>query len=165
MQPLWAPWRMDYILNKDKNKSGCVFCLPLENSSDDENRFVLYRGNTVFVMMNTFPYTNGHLLVVPLRHLKDLTLLTETESAELMSLITHCTDILGSQLKPQGINVGLNLGEAAGAGICDHFHFHVLPRWLGDSSFMVVCSETPVIPEDLVVTYKKLKPLFSRLSP
>ena len=115
--------------------------------------------------MNKFPYNNGHIMVAPLRHVMDLPLLTEEESTEIMDLLKECTSILREFFKPQGINVGLNLGEAAGAGIRDHLHFHLVPRWNGDSSFMAVMSETRVIPDHLASTYSKLKPLFARLHP
>ena len=115
--------------------------------------------------MNKFPYNNGHIMVAPLRHVMDLPLLAAEESTEIMELLKQCTTILREFFKPQGINVGLNLGEAAGAGIRDHLHFHLVPRWNGDSSFMAVMSETRVIPDHLASTYTRLKPLFARLRP
>ena len=115
--------------------------------------------------MNKFPYNNGHIMVAPLRHVMDLPLLAAEESTEIMELLKQCTPILREFFKPQGINVGLNLGEAAGAGIRDHLHFHLVPRWNGDSSFMAVMSETRVIPDHLASTYTKLNPLFARLRP
>lgn len=160
-QPLWAPWRMEYILGAKPD--ACVLCLPTDDLSQDEERRVLYRGKTAFVIMNKFPYNNGHLMVAPFRHTMDLPLLTHEESTEIMSLLQVCTSILRKQFSPQGINIGLNLGEAAGAGIRDHLHFHLVPRWNGDSSFMAVMSETRVIPEHLAATYAKLKPLFDAL--
>ena len=140
---------MDYILGPKPDS--CVLCLPPDDLSHDEERLVLYRGKTAFVIMNKFPYNNGHIMVAPLRHV--------------MELLKQCTTILREFFKPQGINVGLNLGEAAGAGIRDHLHFHLVPRWNGDSSFMAVMSETRVIPDHLASTYTKLKPLFARLRP
>ena len=161
--PLWAPWRMDYILGPKPDS--CVLCLPPDDLSHDEERLVLYRGKTAFVIMNKFPYNNGHIMVAPLRHVMDLPLLAAEESTEIMELLKQCTTILREFFTPQGINVGLNLGEAAGAGIRDHLHFHLVPRWNGDSSFMAVMSETRVIPDHLASTYTKLKPLFARLRP
>ena len=149
--PLWAPWRMDYILGPKPDS--CVLCLPPDDLSHDEER------------LNKFPYNNGHIMVAPLRHVMDLPLLAAEESTEIMELLKQCTTILREFFKPQGINVGLNLGEAAGAGIRDHLHFHLVPRWNGDSSFMAVMSETRVIPDHLASTYTKLKPLFARLRP
>lgn len=161
--PLWAPWRMEYILGPKPDT--CVLCLPQDDLSDDEERLVLYRGKTAFVIMNKFPYNNGHIMVAPLRHVMDLPLLTSEESMEITVLLQQCTSILREYFHPQGINIGLNLGEAAGAGIRDHLHFHIVPRWNGDSSFMAVMSETRVIPEHLASTYTKLKPLFARIQP
>lgn len=161
-QPLWAPWRMEYILGPKPDT--CVLCLPQDDLSDDE-RLVLHRGKTAFVIMNKFPYNSGHIMVAPLRHVMDLPLLTSEESLEITVLLQHCTSILREYFHPQGINIGLNLGEAAGAGIRDHLHFHLVPRWNGDSSFMAVMSETRVIPEHLASTYTKLKPLFARIQP
>ena len=148
--PLWAPWRMDYILGPKPDS--CVLCLPPDDLSHDEERL-------------KFPYNNGHIMVAPLRHVMDLPLLAAEESTEIMELLKQCTTILREFFKPQGINVGLNLGEAAGAGIRDHLLFHLVPRWNGDSSFMAVMSETRVIPDHLASTYTKLKPLFARLRP
>lgn len=162
MQPLWAPWRSEYILRKKEDI--CVFCITNKVISDDEKYLILYRGNTAFVIMNKFPYINGHLLIAPFRHIHDFTLVTDEESYEIMFLLKQCTAILRKVLNPQGVNIGLNLGEAAGAGICDHLHFHALPRWIGDSSFMAVLSETRVISEHITSTYHKLKPSFSEIS-
>lgn len=162
--PLWAPWRMDYILGPKPDS--CVLCLPPDDLSHDEERLVLYRGKTAFVIMNKFPYNNGHIMVAPLRHVMDLPLLAAEESTEIMELLKQCTTILREFFKPQGINVGLNLGEAARSGHPrPHLHFHLVPRWNGDSSFMAVMSETRVIPDHLASTYTKLKPLFARLRP
>ena len=146
--PLWAPWRMDYILGPKPDS--CVLCLPPDDLSHDEERLVLYRGKTAFVIMNKFPYNNGHIMVAPLRHVMDLPLLAAEESTEIMELLKQCTTILREFFKPQGI---------------DHLHFHLVPRWNGDSSFMAVMSETRVIPDHLASTYTKLKPLFARLRP
>lgn len=159
-QPLWAPWRIEYILGPKPDH--CVLCVP-SNENEDEERLVLYRGKTAFVLMNKFPYNNGHLMVSPFRHVMDLPQLTSEEASEIMDLLQKTTTILREHFHPQGINIGLNLGEAAGAGIRDHLHFHLVPRWNGDSSFMAVMSETRVIPEHLASTYSKLKPLFARL--
>lgn len=153
---------MEYILGAKPDE--CVLCLPSDDLSQDEARLVLHRGRTAFVIMNRFPYNNGHLMIAPLRHVMDLPLLTSEEAEEIMRLLQECTAILREHFQPQGINIGLNLGEAAGAGIRDHLHFHLVPRWNGDSSFMAVMSETRVIPEHLASTYVKLKPRFVRLA-
>ncbi|MDD6088819.1 MAG: HIT domain-containing protein [Desulfovibrionaceae bacterium] len=159
-QPLWAPWRMEYILGEKPDS--CVLCLPQHDTSHDEERLVLHRGTHAFVMMNRFPYNNGHLMVAPFRHVSDLTLLSQDEMHEISDLLQMCADVIKEFSNPQGINVGLNLGEAAGAGIRDHLHFHLVPRWNGDTSFMAVMSETRVIPDHIRSTYSKLQPLFAR---
>lgn len=160
METLWAPWRLEYILGPKPDT--CVFCLP-EHTAEDEERLILYRGTHNFVIMNKFPYNNGHLMVTPFRHVMNLADLTPEEAHENMDLLQRCIGILKKHFNPGGINVGLNLGEAAGAGIREHMHFHLVPRWNGDSSFMAVMNETRVIPEHLYSTYKSLKPLFDDL--
>ena len=160
-QPLWAPWRMEYILGPKPDF--CVLCLPPDDRTHDEERPVLYRGKNAFVIMNTFPYNNGHIMVSPLRHVMDIALLDDEESGEIMHLLQLSTKILRECFHPQGINIGLNLGEAAGAGIRDHMHFHLVPRWNGDSSFMAVLGGTRVIPEHINATYRKLKPFFDSI--
>ena len=170
MQILWAPWRMDYILGEKPDK--CVLCLPralppkgADAPDPDDARLVLHRGKYAFVIMNKYPYNTGHLMVAPYRHVMDIAQLTDAEATECMALLQVCTAVLRESCSPQGINIGLNMGEAAGAGIRDHLHFHVVPRWNGDSSFMAVMSEVRVVPEHLSVTFSKLKPLFARLTP
>jgi len=157
MDLLWAPWRMDYILGPKPD--ACVFCLP-EGIDEDRQRLVLARGRQTFVIMNKFPYNSGHLMVTPFRHASCLTELTPEETLELTRGITFCTRVLKEAMRPQGINIGLNLGDAAGAGIASHLHFQMVPRWNGDSSFMAVFGETRVIPQLLLETYDRLKPFF-----
>ena len=157
MDVLWAPWRMDYILGPKPDE--CVFCIPEETDEDGE-RYILCRAKHCFVLLNKFPYNNGHLMVTPYRHVNKLTDLIQEEASEVMKYITASCDILEQAFNPQGINVGLNIGEAAGAGIASHLHFQLVPRWSGDASFMAVFGETVVIPEYLSSTYNKLKPLF-----
>lgn len=161
MKQLWCPWRLDYILGPKPDV--CVFCLP-ESREEDEERLVLYRGGWNFVIMNKFPYNNGHIMVTPFRHVMDICDLTPEEAAEHFQLIRASAAILRSRFSPQGINIGLNLGEAAGAGIREHMHFHLVPRWNGDSSFMAVLDEVRVVPEHLYSTYASLKPLFDGLA-
>lgn len=157
MQVLFAPWRMEYILGP---KSGdCVFCLP-ERRDEDEARLVLARYRTCFVIMNKYPYNNGHLMVAPYRHVGSLAGLTPEEGHEIMDALKVCVDVLERSSRPQGINAGLNLGEAAGAGIAAHLHLQIVPRWNGDASFMAVMAETRVVPEHLLDTYRRLKPYF-----
>ena len=160
MKQLWAPWRIEYILSPKPD--ACVFCLP-SHKGEDGQRLVLYRGQHSFVIMNKFPYNCGHLLVAPYRHIMGLQELAEGESVELMHLLRQCSGVLQEVFHCQGQNLGLNIGEAAGAGIREHLHFHIVPRWNGDSSFMAVMEETRVIPEHLLATYAKLKPYFDVL--
>ncbi|BBD07681.1 HIT family protein [Desulfovibrio ferrophilus] len=160
MEVLWAPWRLEYILGPKPDS--CPFCLP-EHTDEDTARRVLYRGRKAFVIMNIFPYNNGHLMVCPYRHVMNLVDLETDEQHELMDLLNHTTRILQERFTPGGVNIGLNLGEAAGAGIREHMHFHLVPRWVGDSSFMAITSETRVVPEHIDSTYAALKPYFDRL--
>jgi len=158
MEVLWAPWRMDYILGPKPD--ACVFCLP-ETRDEDKERLVLARGRHSFVIMNKFPYNSGHLMVTPFRHASCLTQLTPEENLELTRGLVYCTRVINECMRPQGINIGLNLGEAAGSGIAAHLHYQMVPRWNGDSSFMAVFSETRVMPELLASTYDRLEPFFS----
>lgn len=161
MEVLWAPWRLNYILGPKPEE--CVFCIP-EGTAEDAERLILARGEHCFVIMNKFPYNNGHLLVTPYRHVSSILDLSLEESHDCMKWVRHCVAVLEKAFHPQGINVGLNLGEAAGAGIAQHMHFQIVPRWNGDSSFMAVFGETTVIPEHLVSTYNRLKPLFDAVT-
>ncbi len=160
MDVLWAPWRMQYILGPKPDE--CVFCLP-EDTSGDRERLVLHRGRTSFVIMNKFPYNSGHLMVCPFRHVSCITDLTPEERQECMDLLAISVQAMQQAFAPQGINAGLNLGEAAGAGIASHMHFQIVPRWNGDASFMAVFGETRVVPEYLDATWARLKPLFETL--
>jgi len=161
MDRLWAPWRIEYILGPKPDD--CLFCIP-DSDQEDGKRLILHRDQHVFAIMNGFPYNNGHLMVAPYRHVSCLTGLKPEEGANLMELLKVCTQVLSKALSPEGINIGLNLGQAAGAGIEAHLHWHLVPRWNGDHSFMAVCSETMVIPEHLHSTYARLKPYFQTLS-
>ena len=157
---LWAPWRMDYIENPKKEKD--VFLNKI-NSSDDKQNLVLHRAETSFVTMNLYPYNNGHLMVVPYKKYDDMTKLNTQILAEIMCLSQSSMKILKKELKCEGFNFGLNMGKAAGAGIDDHLHFHIVPRWMGDSNFMPVTGHTKIIMENLFDTYDKLKPAFDLL--
>ncbi|SDB32703.1 Diadenosine tetraphosphate (Ap4A) hydrolase [Desulfonatronum thiosulfatophilum] len=162
MDTLFAPWRMEYILGPKADD--CVFCIP-ESTATDSEGYVLVRGTLCFVIMNRYPYANGHLMVAPFRHVPDLTDLDDRESAEMMYWIRGAVQALRQALNPEGFNVGVNLGDVAGAGIQEHLHVHVVPRWHGDTSFMTVCGHTRVVPEHLSSTYARLAPLFVSLSP
>ncbi|MDR2573756.1 MAG: HIT domain-containing protein [Desulfovibrio sp.] len=162
MKQLWCPWRLQYILGPKPD--ACVFCLPA-HTDEDEERLVLHRGQWNFIVMNKYPYNSGHLMVAPYRHIMDICLLSSEEVTEMMRLLQRCTAVLQQCYSPQGVNIGLNLGEAAGAGIREHIHFHLVPRWNGDSSFMAILDEVRVIPEHLRNAYATLKPLFAGSDP
>lgn len=155
MDHLWSPWRMSYITSKE-NEPGCVFCNALA-ANDDPKYLILFRGKNAFVMLNRYPYTSGHLLVLPFKHVDTYEKLEEATRAEIMELITRATGVIRKVYQPHGFNIGANIGEAAGAGIAPHVHFHIVPRWRGDNNFMSVTGDTRVIPEDLDETYKRLK--------
>ena len=156
MKKIWAPWRMTYV--RRQKKGGCLFCLISGQKGDEEN-LILHGGDTTFVVMNRFPYNNGHLMVVPRRHCVDLESLETQEIADLFRLLTLSIRVLAASLAPDGYNVGINLGKAAGAGM-EHLHIHIVPRWSGDSNFMPVLSDTKVIPELVEQTYRKLRLAF-----
>ena len=161
MEQLWAPWRMAYI-DAPKKVEGCVFCHKLE-TADDREQLVLYRGRHCFIIMNLFPYNNGHLMVAPYRHTADLVGLTAEEQEEMMRLTRHGVRLLKEAFRPEGFNLGMNLGRTAGAGVEDHLHMHIVPRWNGDTNFMPVLAETKVLPDALFSSYDKLAAVLSRL--
>jgi ATP adenylyltransferase len=154
---LWAPWRMDYILS-DKEE-GCIFCDKPREQHDAAN-YILWRGRTTFVMLNRYPYTNAHLMVVPQAHVASLHHLDATQRADLMETTAMCEDVLQRALRPDGLNLGMNLGSAAGAGIAAHLHLHIVPRWQGDTNYMTVIGDIRVIPQHLEHTYQMLMPYF-----
>jgi ATP adenylyltransferase len=160
VKKLWAPWRMNYITGEGREE-GCVFCnRPNGDKSKDKEDLVLYRGKTCFVIMNLFPYNNGHCMVVPYKHTGDFTELDDAEMLEMMQLSQMTIKVFRKVFDPEGFNTGFNLGKAAGGGIRDHIHFHILPRWNGDTNFMTVIGETRVISEHISDTYDKLKEAF-----
>ena len=155
---IWAPWRIEYILgNKEE---GCFLCRMFAEESDRDN-LLLRRGKTCAVVMNRYPYTSGHLMVTPYRHVENLKDLTAEERIEMMDLTIETVEILKAELKPDGLNLGYNLGGAAGAGLKDHIHQHIVPRWIGDTNFMPVLSDTRVMPQALMEQYDVLYPLFN----
>lgn len=160
MDRLWTPWRFDYITNLNKPPDGCVFCTILSDRHDQEN-LVLYRGPSSYVVLNLFPYTSGHILIVANRHIPFLRDAQSEELHEFLELAQRCERALDAEYHPDGYNLGFNLGRAAGAGVAHHLHMHVLPRWSGDASFVSVVSETRVLPEQLPRTYQRLRPYFS----
>ena len=162
MDVLWSPWRYDYIKSGEAPSAerSCVFCSILESPASDEEKFILHRAGHNFVILNIYPYTSGHLMIVPFAHLADLDQASKESTDELMDLTKHCQKILREVYQPNGLNLGMNLGKAAGAGVAEHFHLHILPRWIGDVNFMTAIGQTRTIPEDLRTTYEKLKDKF-----
>ena len=158
MDYLWSPWRYQYV-TKEVPPKGCVFCTKMQQTNDEEN-LILYRGANNYVLLNLFPYTTGHLMIAPYKHIGDLSLADDAIWIEMMSLTRKAEQALQKIYRPDGINLGMNLGKSAGAGIADHIHMHVLPRWFADSNFLTTIGETRVLPEALADTYRKLKPLF-----
>jgi ATP adenylyltransferase len=163
MQRIWAPWRMKYIKDIGKKDDGCIFCAKPKASADQDNLIVL-RGEKCFVILNAFPYTNGHLLIVPYLHTSDLDALDETTSAELWKFVLLGKKALTAAYKPDGFNIGMNLGRSAGAGIEQHLHMHIVPRWNGDVNFISIFSDSKVISQGLSDTYDLLFPLFKEVS-
>jgi ATP adenylyltransferase len=160
MDRLWAPWRLSYVTAAQIPATDCIFCDARVGRDID---LVVLRGREAYVILNLYPYNNGHLMVVPKRHLAALEALTPDEQLELMQLTRLSEMALNEAYRPQGINVGINLGKAAGAGIENHLHIHLVPRWSGDTNFMTAVGETRVLPEDLGATVARLRPIFEKL--
>jgi len=154
MDRLWAPWRHKYVVNPEGE--GCIFCKKPSENKDEEN-FILYRGERVFVIMNVYPYNNGHLMIAPYKHVGEVTELTDGEVAEMAKVCQKSLKVLKSKMSPDGFNIGMNLGKIAGAGFEHHLHIHIVPRWSGDTNFMPVISNTKVIPISLQEAYRILK--------
>jgi ATP adenylyltransferase len=159
MERIWAPWRLEYVQSADE-QTGCVFCHAV--GLDDEEGLVVHRGAVAFVVLNKYPYTGGHLMVAPYRHCGELSDLTGEEVLEVHRLVTTAVAVLGEVMQPQGFNLGWNLGRIAGAGIADHVHEHVVPRWAGDTNFMPVLADVKVMPEHLSETRRKLAAAWPR---
>ncbi|MBW2146509.1 MAG: HIT domain-containing protein [Deltaproteobacteria bacterium] len=156
---LWAPWRIQYI--KNPKPSGCIFCQAVSEEGNERKNLILMRNAHVFIIMNRYPYNSGHLMVAPLRHLNDLTTLTKDEMSAVMDAIRSSTETLKKAMGAKGFNVGINIGKVAGAGLYEHLHVHVVPRWSGDVNFMPVMADVHVLPELLAQTYDHLKPFFN----
>ncbi len=154
MKAIYAPWRMCYL--KSDKPDGCVFCKDSLRQED----LILLEGKTAYVMMNLYPYINGHLMIIPYRHVFKLNDLSAEEKLEMFELVDVSVKALEECLHPEGFNIGINLGKAAGAGVDDHVHIHVVPRWIGDTNFMTIIGEVRVIPDDLIKTWEKLLPYF-----
>ena len=159
MDRLYSPWRYRYVSSTSHAVDGCVFC-----AAAADEPLVLARGAAVFVILNLYPYNSGHLMVVPNRHVASLAHLDSAELSELMAFVQRAEIALNEVYQPQGINVGVNLGRAAGAGIADHLHVHLVPRWVGDTNFMSVVGETRVLPEEVPASAERLRPVFERLA-
>ena len=160
MQRLYSPWRLQYVTSASGDASaGCVFCAALER----RDPLIVFRGAHTFVILNLFPYNNGHLMVVPKRHIGRLALASDDELSEMMRLTRTAEQALTEAYAPHGMNMGLNLGKPAGAGVLDHLHMHVVPRWDGDTNFMSVVGETRVLPEEIPATAERLRGVFNRL--
>lgn len=161
MEHLWAPWRMEYILAGNK-PDGCIFCVQ-DKLSEDRDRLILHRSIHSFAMLNLYPYTNGHIMAMPYRHTADPAELDEAELLDLMMTVRLCKQVLQEAFSPQGFNIGMNVGRASGAGVDEHIHFHLVPRWNGDTNFMSVLADARVVPESLHATMDRLKPIFDRI--
>ena len=159
MEQIWAPWRMAFI--KSEKSGGCIFCDKPKEKRDKEN-FILYRNRLAMVMMNIYPYNHAHLLVSPYEHVNGIDLLPIEALTEMMTTVQTSISVLKEALRPDGFNIGINMGKSAGAGIADHVHIHIVPRWNGDTNFMPLLSEVKVMPEHLETTYERLLPLFKK---
>jgi ATP adenylyltransferase len=159
MESLFAPWRLEFITGK--REEGCIFCTKHSPPERHRENLILHVGRLAYVIMNRFPYTSGHLLVVPLRHTADLLSLTAEENLEISTLIQRSVKVLAGTYRPEGFNLGVNLGHAAGAGIREHLHWHIVPRWYGDTNFLPVLADTRSIPELLVEAWDRLRPGFA----
>ena len=168
MDRLWTPWRYQYITGESGEKSGddltsasCIFCtLPRQEPAQDERSYIIHRARHNFIVLNLYPYTSGHLLIIPYEHTSELDSVSKAATDELMDLAKRAQTVLRQAYRPDGFNLGMNLGRAAGAGVAAHVHLHLMPRWAGDANFMSTVGETRVLPEDLPTTYKKLRDKF-----
>ncbi|HJR79068.1 MAG TPA: HIT domain-containing protein [Anaerolineales bacterium] len=161
MNHLWSPWRMEYIENNNKEE-GCIFCIAQAQEDSAEN-LIAHRGERAYVILNRYPYTSGHVMVVPFEHKATLEELDPPTRAQMMELTTQSMTVLRGVYNPQAFNIGANIGEAAGAGVKEHVHLHVVPRWAGDTNFMSVLGESRVLPESLEDTYERVKKGFQEL--
>lgn len=160
MNHLWSPWRMKYIESHNK-EAGCVFCNAQAQTDSAEN-LIAFRGKNAYVILNRYPYTSGHLMVIPFKHAPNLEELDPETRAEMMELTSRCTTILREIYRTQSFNIGVNIGEAAGAGVLGHVHIHIVPRWAGDTNFMSSVGQTRVLPEALEETYQRVRQAFEK---
>ncbi len=164
MEHLWTPWRLAYVTGASRGEAACIFCEAAGSSDTAHEPFVLVRRRLTYAILNKYPYNNGHLMVVTTRHVRNLAEATEDERRELIELTRHAEMALAEAYAPHGINMGVNLGRTAGAGVVDHLHVHVVPRWNGDTSFMTVVGRVRVLPEELPQTAARLRPILERLA-
>jgi len=160
MENLWTPWRYKYIVS-DKS-GGCIFCEALQNAASSKS-LVVHRGKYNLVMLNRYPYSNGHIMIAPNEHIASPELSGSNTLVEMFMLMQNCLEALRESYKPNGFNIGMNLGRTAGAGIDDHYHLHIVPRWEGDTNFMTVLNDVRLIPQDLNDAYDQLKPLLCKI--
>ncbi len=160
---LWAPWRYQYIRSAGAKSDSCIFCFGKLDADERKRRLILYAGREALVMLNRYPYNNGHLMVAPRRHVASPELLTREERGIIAELVSECCVQLRKALNPSGLNVGANLGRSAGAGIADHMHWHIVPRWDGDTNFMAVLASTRVLSQSLESSFETLAPLFKAI--
>jgi ATP adenylyltransferase len=158
MDHLWSPWRYKYIASADRQE-GCVFCR-IEQADKDAENYVVHRARLNFIVLNLFPYTSGHLMIVPYQHVASLPSVNEATTTEMIELAKRAQVALEAEYHPDGFNIGMNLGKSAGAGVADHLHLHVVPRWTGDANFVSIVGETRVLPEDLITSYERLRKHF-----
>jgi ATP adenylyltransferase len=163
MKRLWAPWRMEYIIESRESDEGCIFCEKPKEEKDEKN-LIVYRSKLCFVMLNKYPYNNGHLMIVPYLHESDLTKIPDDIVMEMQRTIKKSIQAVTNTMLPHGINIGINIGRTAGAGIDDHLHYHLVPRWDGDTNFMPIIGETKVVSEALADSWKKLFDEFRNLT-
>ena len=160
MDYLWTPWRYAYVTNAEK-VSGCIFC-DLPKSGDDAKVHIVHRARYCYIVLNTYPYTSGHVMIVPFDHMDELQKLSADAAHEMIELTQRMEGVLRQLYAPDGVNLGMNIGKAAGAGVASHVHMHILPRWIGDTNFMTVAGESRVLPESLEITYERIKGAMDR---
>ena len=163
MDRLWSPWRLAYV-TRSESDAGCIFCDATRPPEGDSDSLIVFRGTACYVVLNLYPYNNGHLMVVPYRHLATFAALSVEEVTEIGQLIQRSETALAEAYQPHGFNIGVNLGKPAGAGVLDHLHVHVVPRWNGDTNFMTVVGEMRVLPENIHASADRLRPIFERLA-
>ena len=164
MQRLWAPWRLQYVSDMETRKEGCFFCNAFADEGKEEENLLLYRGQKAFIMLNRYPYNGGHLMVAPARHYGDFEQAVQEEILEIWDLVALCKQVVKDTMKAEGVNIGVNQGKCAGAGVRDHLHVHIVPRWEGDVNFMPVLADIKVMPQSLAECHRILYPVFQEFA-